>query len=293
MVSMNSGYDTACRCAGLVTFYRPERGYLANVATWRNAVGALYVVDNSPVFDEAFGRELESAFPGVEILSRGRNLGLARALNLGIEAARRDGCGWLLTMDQDSSFGPGQLRRYFDACLGMERSGVAILSPSHAAGGTDTSPCTFEEVDIAWTSGNLLDVEVAARLGMFDEKLFIDSVDHEYCLRARTNGYRILQSTNCHLDHQLGDSHAVGVRGRKRRVFHSPKRLYFIIRNNLCLADLYGGRFGSFTGRLGRESRRELVTALKYSPRRFEYLSFAFRAWRDYRKGVFGNPVDL
>ena len=35
------------------------------------------------------------------------------------------------------------------------------------------------------TSGNLLNLKIAEKIGDFEEKLFIDEVDHDYCYRIR------------------------------------------------------------------------------------------------------------
>lgn len=48
------------------------------------------------------------------------------------------------------------------------------------------------EVKLAITSGSILNVTIAKQLGSFDENLFIDEVDSEFCYRAQKMDIRLL-----------------------------------------------------------------------------------------------------
>jgi rhamnosyltransferase len=65
------------------------------------------------------------------------------------------------------------------------------------------------------------------------EDLFIDFVDVEWCLRARSKGFVVLGVCAAGMTHSLGDTHIYSV-GRMRHV-HSPLRLYYQVRNALWL----------------------------------------------------------
>ena len=279
--------------AGVVTLYYPRLEYLHNIRTYAEYLGTVYIVDNTPDSNKEFKAELSVAIPHAKYVSEMNNHGVAHALNLGLEAARKDGYRWLLTMDQDSSFTPAQAARYFSSINNHRDENVAILSPSHSTPEEDDGPCVYVEKDIVWTSGNMVDVNMAEAIGGFDEKLFIDSVDHEYCLRAKLKGYKILQARNCFMTHEVGDERLVGFRKRKKRSFHSPKRMYFMIRNTFYISELYGNDFVKFFKRHKKELRKEYIRVMKYSSERRLYLYYTIKAWIDFKKGVFGNSVGL
>jgi len=85
-----------------------------------------------------------------------------------------------------------------------------------------------------------LPLSLARKLRGFKEELFIDSVDHEFCLRARAHGCKVLITCEALMEQSIGMS--LGNKGwlSKFSSFnHSPKRKYFIARNTLSTARTY------------------------------------------------------
>lgn len=295
---MGLGMDVETRkmFCGVVTLYNPPENYLLNIASYSGFLDKLFVVDNSPTENSVDSDALLERFANAVILSRGKNTGVAHALNLGIEAAGKNGSDWLLTMDQDSYFCAVQGERFFRSVNMVEKSRVAIISPLHRPARLDYGDCVFEEKTVVWTSGNLLNLELVRKVGLFDEKLFIDSVDHDYCFRVNLSGFKVLQATNCYLIHCIGDrTKGTALVGKKQKSYmeHSPKRMYFIVRNGLYLASRYRGDFPVFIAGLFANIRKDFFRALKYSNARADYVRYAGKAVFDYYKGVFGNAVDI
>ena len=81
------------------------------------------------------------------------------------------------------------------------------------------------EADYIIFSGMVCRVAVLKELGGFDERLFLDNVDIDFCFRARRAGYRILGTADCQLDHRIGDR--VLSLGFTKSIFklHSPERV--------------------------------------------------------------------
>jgi rhamnosyltransferase len=90
------------------------------------------------------------------------------------------------------------------------------------------------------TSGNILNLEIAERVGLFNEELFIDHVDNEFCLRLNKAGFRVLYA-NSFLTHELGKYKSVFIFGKRAGGFlsHSPERLYYFVRNSLYILKRY------------------------------------------------------
>ena len=84
------------------------------------------------------------------------------------------------------------------------------------------------------TSGSLVRLAALQKTGLFDERLFIDSVDHDFCLRSRARGLLVVEASDQVMDHSLGNI-------TRHRFFwrtvnctnHSPLRRYYITRNQL------------------------------------------------------------
>ena len=83
-------------------------------------------------------------------------------------------------------------------------------------------------------SGMMIDLSALDQIGLKDESLFIDGVDHEWCWRARSMGFDIAKAKNVEMVHRLGDSRSkfIGVTYK----VGAPIRLYYQFRNILLLS---------------------------------------------------------
>ena len=87
------------------------------------------------------------------------------------------------------------------------------------------------------TSGSLTNVEVWKIVNGFDESLFIDYVDNEYCIRCSENGFYTWQSFAARIYHHLGSRRFHRIfRWRFSATHHSAWRRYFITRNRLYVS---------------------------------------------------------
>lgn len=224
------------RLSGVVVLYHPEIDELnQNISTYIDFVDVLFLVANSK-FDE----DLLFKSKKIEIIANDSNLGIAKALNQGSVMALNRGCEWLLTMDQDSSF---ENNTFFKAFAQADKTDVAIFSPNHSNIRRDEAGDNYEQSDsdlLVMTSGNIISLSAWKKIGGFEEKLFIDEVDHDYCLRAIQHGFRIIKYPNVYLNHKLGDLKEVKFLFAKFYISqHSPIRTYYIYRNNLYVFKKY------------------------------------------------------
>ena len=80
--------------------------------------------------------------------------------------------------------------------------GPKIIDKSSITGTQDSN--TVYEIDKIISSGTFTSLKNIECIGGMDEKLFIDFVDHEWCWRARFNGYNIFITSSFHLNHRIG-----------------------------------------------------------------------------------------
>jgi rhamnosyltransferase len=201
-------------------------------------------------------------------------VGIAGALNVAARRAIDQGFSWLLTMDQDSKFlgdGFAQLVQALD----LLPPKTAVLGPDYLDQGR--SAARPRPVGLLIQSGTLVHLPSWQAIGPFDESLFIDGVDHDYCLRARLGGYGVYEWPQSRLSHALGDLHPLPSwffalhRHKKSGIsFHKPYREYYEFRNNLWLLRRYGLAFSGWAMlRLGYLLLR-LFYALSILPERRE-----------------------
>jgi rhamnosyltransferase len=225
----------------LIVIYNPDEDVFQNIDSFISEIDKLLIFDNSEMANTSCHKELSRRFPSkIEIVSKNTNVGIGAALNFGVQWALKNEYSWLLTMDQDSSF---RDRTYFEEfALFSDKENVAVFSPNHSGdlGTAGSSASNICDEIIVMTSGNILNLEIYRQVGPFTDKLFIDEVDHDYCLRSHLLGFRIVRFKNAFLNHSLGAPLVVdSYRGRYTASQHSPTRIYYITRNNLYIFQRY------------------------------------------------------
>jgi rhamnosyltransferase len=235
-------------CAILVS-YHPDAELPRRAVRILEQVGALVIVDNGS--GEAAHEMLRriAADARVSLVLNSSNLGVASALNLGVERARALGFAWMLLLDQDSDLHDGMLTSLIEVRAAYpEPARVAVIG---AGFGEETRPApeaAWQEVESVITSGSLIPLAVHAAIGPFRDEFFIDYVDSEYCFRARARGYRVLRTAKPLMSHTIGAPTRHDLLGKpKWTTNHSPDRRYYIARNDTVMLREYGGyAFGSW-----------------------------------------------
>ncbi|WP_461489920.1 glycosyltransferase family 2 protein, partial [Pontibacter sp. HJ8] len=209
---------------------------LENIRTYAHRLHRLYLLDNTESPSHAVRKAVEEEFNEVEYIHLPHNQGIAKALNTAASRAAKQGFDWLLTMDQDSKASDNMIERLLEVCDIYGKEELGIIAPKYLQQ-TDTSATAgsgLEEVDIVITSGNLLNLNAFIKTGPFREDFFIDYVDHEYCLRLRLAGYKIIVNNSVLLYHELGNSQSHHLFGKSVIAsHHNPLRRYYITRNRL------------------------------------------------------------
>lgn len=279
------------RIAAVVVLYHPGDDLLENIASYGSQVDVLFAVDNSEGETSSVVREL-GRIGNVTYRANGRNLGVARALNIGAELAREQGCDYLLTMDQDSRAEPGMVDELC-ACLGSPPApGIGIVAPflSTKPGQAPPGAVRCEDVPTAMTSGSLLSLAAFRTVGPFMEELFVDFVDIEYCLRLRSRGFRIVRANRAVLAHHVGQ--VLKFRLFSRDLYltsHSPLRKYYKTRNRFFVSDRYKSVFPAFCRADRIRFCLELLRLLFFERDKREKLAMMRKGYADYRRGRMGR----
>jgi len=289
MLVSNKFFNTE-RIAGVIVLYHPDQNVLENIRTYLDYVEILFAVDNSETKISDFVENLKN-IPKIVYIDNNGNQGIAHALNVGAHKAIEMGYEWLLTMDQDSSFDPMMFKKYVQCAKKIpDVDQIAILSPNHVAKPDMTTSCSFSEKLIAITSGSLLNLHLYPIIGEFDERLFIDEVDHDYCLRAHIHNYKVIEIENIFLRHQIGNKKIIKRHGKIQFVnIHPPLRNYYITRNCLLIWSRYHNRFSKFTYRRLWHVVKLLLLSLAYDKNRLSRLKYIFMAIWHFLIGKMGK----
>lgn len=221
--------------AGVVTLYHPDADVASNIETYINSLDCLFVINNGggePVIET-----LKKNHHNLEILDEKENMGIAYPLNQAL-ALCRNKYDFLLTMDQDSAFYNNDIKKYFGQipefdwkhALGI---GPKLIRRNEVA--DDYETVSWEESERVITSGNIIKVSNAIDIGGYNEDLFIDEVDYDFCYRGIEHGLKMYLCTGgIHLRHSIGNTKKVSFLGFKFNTMnHGPVRKYYIIRNRL------------------------------------------------------------
>ncbi|MGA9391966.1 MAG: glycosyltransferase family 2 protein [Candidatus Sulfotelmatobacter sp.] len=226
-------------CAVVVT-YNPRPTFVDNIEAIREQVGGVVVVDNGSSGEtERQLQGLETRL-GCKVIRNRQNLGIAVALNLGLKYAIKAGFDWVCTFDQDSAIGEGFISKMLEVYRQAPHPEmVALLAPSYVDRESGVNVRLKRagngEILTAMTSGSMMATSAIQKVGFFDETLYIDAVDIEFCLRARSKGMSILQSSAVLL-HSLGQTAYYQIFGLRFGVTnHSAGRRYYMTRNRLRL----------------------------------------------------------
>ena len=216
--------------AGVVILYNPDDSVVQNIESYAPYLDHLYVIDNSSYTNIQMISNLFSKQPTTYIPHKD-NKGIAYSLNEALHLTK-DHYQWLLTMDQDSRFLPNSFQNYI-SCLDKLDSNVYGICPIYDEN-DNIENCIFKPVEKCITSGNIIQVKIAIVCGGFDENLFIDEVDHEFCYRCNRKGYTLLKYQKRILLHNIGNILHVNL-----FCFHfttlneNYRRQYYIYRNKL------------------------------------------------------------
>lgn len=244
---MNTPYKKDNIFAVIVCYMTEINKFKVNISHHLKNFSTIILVNNSPKISLQCLKSSK-----VTLINKNSNKGLARALNVGILEAKKQGATMVALFDQDTllpdDFSQNMLKQINDY-QGSKKP--ALFSPVYFNHVTDdygsiinlkpfrlirSKPDKQKSVthpQYVITSGSFIPISVLDDVGLMREELFIDFVDIEWCLRARVKGYEIVSFPQVEIAHHLGDS-SVSFMGINYPI-HSPLRMYYYFRNAMYL----------------------------------------------------------
>lgn len=224
----------------IIILYNPSKQQIDRLLSLSNYY-YIIAVDNSDGNQKTYCLQKKT----LEHIILGENKGIARAQNIGIERCRALNAKYILFLDQDTvvdvAFPQLLLNDYlflssFSStviAIGPEVCDKDTMSIYKGYENADKNKSLFFCVPTLISSGTLVPVDAFIKVGLMEEKLFIDYVDHEWCWRASANGYKCYVDRNVRIVHKVG-SRTISLCGFPF-IVSSPFRYFYQYRNSVWL----------------------------------------------------------
>lgn len=266
--------------AGIV-LYNPDIERLReNIAAIVGQVDRLVLVDNGCSSSDY---ETLADDERIVVIKHGKNLGIATALNTIVRFAAENGYQWALTLDQDSVAPSNLIEAYKSVIPGKERLGMVcckIHDRNFIMQREERLPQKDRYVEKCITSASMVNVEAWQDVGGFDDQMFIDSVDFDFCLMLRKRGWKIFRTYKAILLHELGKTEVIRIFGKEYTCSHYPPFRHYYIARNL----IYEGRKHNMLMKDLRVFARHVYTTWRYESQKWEkskcILKGFFDGWR-------------
>jgi rhamnosyltransferase len=230
-------------CAVVVTFH-PDEMFIERIKILSPQVERLLVIDNTPASHGCSLQEATVWDSHIHLIENHKNMGVASALNQGIAYATRFDFKWILAMDQDTICDSDIVDKLIEVYEHCDPKPAVVGSNYHDAQKGRLEVCPdpkqlYYDRRTVITSGSLIDARLASELGGFREDYFIDQVDHEFCLRARSRGFTVVISSKPTMKHSVGTTGGAWLPCLGIMPNHPPLRKYYIARNTLVTLSEY------------------------------------------------------
>ena len=280
--------------AAVIITYNTGNEFSKNVLSLKKPVGEVIVVDNGS--NKETLTMLRGLKEEITLIELNENKGIAYALNRGIEYAVNNDFQWVLTLDHDSTVSDSMISNMlsvYNSIDESEKEKIVMLTPKHVEEKqmdvvSKSQENKWEYVLTEITSGALTKADFYKN-ELYDEKLFIDLVDHDYCLRINSMGYKIIRVNSAILIHNLGESIQKKILGiTVTPTNHSALRRYYMSRNRKYIWNKYRGTFKEWVIKDKIRSLNEIVKIIAFEDEKLNKLKMIKLGLKDYKDKKWG-----
>lgn len=288
-------------CCVIVTYNIGEKFYNCYNSI-KEQVNKVVIVDNGSNEETVRVLKKIESSSNSKIIYNDKNLGIAKALNQGVEYSKKFDYDWILTLDNDSEATKdmvASMLKWYGRYENKEE--IKIIFPEYIEKKqvknielfkSNLDNYQYEYILFDNTSGNLVKATTFEEVGGFKEEFFIDSVDHDFCLRIKKNGGKMVKLKGVYLLHNLGDTKTIKLLGKRINCSnHSPLRRYYITRNRCFMRKIYSKEKEYMKYDL-KTLINENIKILLFEKDRLNKFKMSIRGYRDYKKNIYGKFHD-
>ena len=263
-----------------------------------SGISNLLVINNNPEYkssDFSFLKDIRNTV----FLDNKNTHGLAGAYNKAIKFYKDNliECSHILFLDDDSDF--ESLKLFLESNLTQEilkSDKGAVIGPRYIESATGiygkcvkltslwfkvTSPTNPGLIKVSFiiNSFSIWPKETILKIGNYDEKLAIDHIDTDYCMRAAQLDIPIFINNSVTFEHTIGNRVAYNFLGFKLQSSgHNVKRKSLIIRNTRILMFRYGLKNPGFFALCFVRLIYEFVSVIIAEKSKLKKIFFMFKA---------------
>lgn len=271
-------------CAAVI-LYHPTARELNNVLEYAAIFPRVLVYDNTEGGISDAAKQKITAAKEITLVASGSNNGLSVAYNVLCKKAIAEGSyTHIVLYDQDSVPNKENIIRLENYILSDSRTNIAVYGPRVIEPSIEKiMPLAKDEQDADFliSSGSFIDLKIYQETDGFDENLFIDMIDYDYCYTVRAKGYRIIQYNKSIMHHAIGGYKQHGKRLVRQ---HSPLRKYYIIRNTLYFRRKQGIKKNELWYLIDRVRH-----TLRYDDNKLNKIKMMIKGYLDYRQNKMGK----
>lgn len=270
-----------------IILYNPTKDEINSLTSYCEVFDKIYVYDNSRKNNEK-DIQLVLRSKNYEYLYNGENEGISIPFNKMLSKASEENYKYFLMMDQDSIFTKENIEIAINQIEKNHTDDVAIYCPNILFNEAKSEEIKKDSyVDFCITSGSFVDIYKYLNLGGYDEKLFIDGIDRDYCIRVIEKGYKIIKMSDSVMKQNLGS--------KGKNLFgvfeHSAIRNYYIYRNRLYVINKYPDKYKYFNKfkYLYLSQLKQIASIILFEKCKKSKFMYIRRAKKDYESNKFGK----
>lgn len=193
----------------------------------------LLIIDNS--INDIMNEKLQiisEKYKNIKVIYNKENMGLSYSYNLALKYAKEGNYDYFVTFDQDTHISENTLLELIEL---MDKYNLDSIGPNFR------KISKYKDTELSFpkfiiSSCNITKMQVYDKI-QYDDNLFIDNIDLDFCLLLKKYNYRFAMANNIFITHSIGEKYT----GKFGIEFyaHSPKRYYYIYRNYYILKRKY------------------------------------------------------
>lgn len=216
-----------------ITLYHPNDTSIEYIKLVGKIFNKVIIYDNSEKVKENIPTQTDLNGFNIEYYAYNENNGLSVAYNFFLHKCIDENADYLFLLDQDSCFDINIVKQFIkDVSEKNINNNVAIYALRTIFYNNlfnQNEKNIFSDTNFVISSGSCINISKIIESDIFyDENIFIDHLDFDFCKKIKTVGYEIVILNKYCVNQKLGYMH-------KNKICHAPIRFYYFTRDRLYI----------------------------------------------------------
>ena len=282
--------EKEAKIIGVIPFYKPNKKDFENIRKYILELDYCFLLDDTGLDNSELCQEIVDMDPQrIEYIQNETNIGLCASVNRGFKLAIERQANWVLVMNPDGTFQNNAIDIYKKYIYNNDVSHVAIIAPVFNLDRKERcASLGTKEVGFPDMSGCLYNAEILDKLNYYDQNTYFYSLDVEYCIRVRKNGYKIIECSEAVLNHYPAETFNVKIFGKT--IFKcgrdTPQRYYYQFRSGYYIHKKYHNFYNFYI------TFYKFLKVILFFDQKKDYFKMMRLGIQDAKKGFYGNITE-